>query len=112
MKLHIIETGKFKLDGGAMFGVVPKSLWSRLNPPDDSNLCTWSMRCLLIEEGERKILIDTGLGNKQNEKFRSHFHPHGDDTLQGSLENAGFSLEEITDVFFDPSSFWTMLEEQ
>lgn len=99
MKLHIIETGKFKLDGGAMFGVVPQSLWKRLNEPDENNMCTWSMRCLLIEEGERKILVDTGLGDKQDAKFRSHFYPHGEDTLAGSLNNAGFSLEDVTDVF-------------
>jgi len=99
MKLHIIETGKFKLDGGAMFGVVPKSLWKRLNEPDENNMCTWSMRCLLIEEGERKILIDTGLGTKQDAKFRSHFYPHGEDSLDNSLNNAGLSMEDVTDVF-------------
>ncbi len=98
MKLHIIETGKFKLDGGAMFGVVPKSMWKKLNEPDDNNLCTWTMRCLLVEDGERKILIDTGLGNKQNDKFRSHFHPHGEDSLVNSLSNSGFGFEDITDV--------------
>jgi len=97
-KLHIIETGKFKLDGGAMFGVVPKKLWSKLNEPDIDNLCTWSMRCLLVEDGERKILIDTGIGNKQDDKFMSHFHPHGDDDLKGSLKDAGFDVEDITDV--------------
>ena len=70
-KLHIIETGKFKLDGGAMFGVVPKKLWSKLNEPDIDNLCTWSMRCLLVEDGERKILIDTGIGNKQDDNYIS-----------------------------------------
>lgn len=99
MKLHIIETGKFKLDGGAMFGVVPKSMWQKLNQPDDNNMCTWAMRCLLIEEGERKILIDTGLGDKQDAKFRSHFYPHGEDSLIGSLDKAGFNPEDITDVF-------------
>lgn len=99
MKLQIIETGKFKLDGGAMFGVVPKTLWERLNKPDENNMCTWSMRCLLIEEGERKILIDTGLGNKQDAKFRSHFHPHGNDALDKSLHAAGYEMEDITDVF-------------
>ena len=97
-KLHIIETGKFKLDGGAMFGVVPKKLWSKLNEPDIDNLCTWSMRCLLVEDGERKILIDTGIGNKQDDKFMSHFHPHGDDDLKRSLKDAGFDVEDITDV--------------
>lgn len=99
MKLHIIETGKFKLDGGAMFGVVPRSLWKRLNEPDENNMCTWSMRCLLIEDGEKKILIDTGLGDKQDDKFRSHFYPHGDDSLYGSLSSSGFGVEDITDVF-------------
>lgn len=99
MKLHIIETGKFKLDGGAMFGVVPRSLWKRLNEPDQNNMCTWSMRCLLIEDGDRKILIDTGLGDKQDDKFRSHFYPHGDDSLDSSLRSSGFGVEDITDVF-------------
>ena len=74
MKLHIIDTGKFKLDGGAMFGVVPKSLWSRTNPADENNLCTWSMRCLLIEDGDQLILIDNGIGNKQDAKFFSHYY--------------------------------------
>ena len=99
MKLHIIDTGYFKLDGGAMFGVVPKTMWSKLNPPDDNNLCTWAMRCLLVEDGPRKILIDTGMGNKQDAKFRSHFHPHGDASLLMSISKAGFQPEEITDVF-------------
>ncbi len=98
MKLSIIETGKFKLDGGAMFGVVPKSMWKRLNEPDDNNMCTWSMRCLLIEYENKKILIDTGLGDKQDAKFRSHFHPHGEDSLSKSLKNQGVNFEEITDV--------------
>jgi len=99
MKLSIIQSGFFKLDGGAMFGVVPKTLWSKQNPPDDKNLCTWSMRCLLIETEDRKILIDTGLGNKQDEKFMSHFEPHGAYSLAQSLLDKGVTLEEITDVF-------------
>ena len=99
MRISTIETGYFKLDGGAMFGIVPKSLWSRLNPPDDNNLCTWSMRCLLIETGDRKILVDTGLGDKQDDKFRSHFEPHGDDSLLGSISAQAIRSEEITDVF-------------
>ncbi len=99
MKLHFIDTGFFKLDGGAMFGVVPKRLWNKLNPADDNNLCTWSMRCLLIETQDRLILVDTGLGNKQDEKFRSHFEPHGQASLLNSLAQKGFQPEDITDVF-------------
>lgn len=99
MKLHVINTGLFKLDGGAMFGVVPKTLWTRYNNPDDNNMCTWAMRCLLVDEGDRKILIDTGLGNKQDDKFRSHFHPHGTHDLVSSIEDAGYTVEDITDVF-------------
>ncbi len=81
-----------------MFGVVPKTLWQKKNKPDENNLCTWSMRCLLIEHGDRRILVDTGIGDKQDEKFRSHFEPHGEATLRGSLKKAGFEAEEITDV--------------
>ena len=99
MNLHTIETGLFKLDGGAMFGVVPKSMWQKLNPPDANNMCTWAMRSLLIEDGNRLILIDNGMGNKQDEKFRSHFYPHGDDTLENSLRQRGFTSADITDVF-------------
>lgn len=98
MTIHIIETGYFKLDGGAMFGVVPKTLWQKKNKPDENNLCTWSMRCLLIEHGDRRILVDTGIGDKQDEKFRSHFEPHGAASLMGSLQQAGFEPESITDV--------------
>ena len=98
MKLHIVDTGYFKLDGGAMFGVVPKQMWSRINPPDENNMCTWAMRCLLIEDGNQKILIDTGMGNKQDDKFRSHFEPHGNTDLVHNLKAAGFEKEEITDV--------------
>ncbi len=99
MTLHTINTGYFKLDGGAMFGVVPKSIWQKTNPADDNNLCTWAMRCLLIEEGNRLVLVDTGIGNKQSEKFFSHYHLHGDDTLDKSLAQLGFHRNDITDVF-------------
>jgi len=98
MQLYSIETGFFKLDGGAMFGVVPKSMWNKLNPADENNLCTWSMRCLLIVDGERKILIDCGMGNKQSEKFFSHYHPHGNHSLLSSLREKGFQPEDITDL--------------
>lgn len=99
MQLHVIDTGFFKLDGGAMFGVVPKSLWQRTNPADDKNMCTWAMRCLLIEDGDRLTLIDNGIGNKQDAKFFSHYYLHGDYSLDGSLKNAGFSPDDITDMF-------------
>lgn len=99
MQLHIIETGFFKLDGGAMFGVVPKSLWQRTNEPDDKNLCTWAMRCLLIEDGNRLTLIDNGIGNKQDAKFFSHYYLHGEHSLDGSLRQAGFSPGDVTDMF-------------
>lgn len=99
MKLCTINTGYFKLDGGAMFGVVPKSIWNKLNPADENNLCTWAMRCLLIEDGNKLILIDNGIGDKQDAKFLSHYHLHGDDTLDKSLAKHGFSKDDITDVF-------------
>lgn len=99
MKIHTIETGFFKLDGGAMFGVVPRKLWQRIYQPDENNMCTWSMRCLLVEYGDRKILFDTGIGNKQDDKFRSYFEPHGNTTLLGTLNQKGWQAEDITDVF-------------
>jgi len=99
MTIHTLDTGLFKLDGGAMFGVVPKSMWQKLNPADANNMCTWAMRCLLIEDGNRLILVDNGIGNKQDEKFRGHFYLHGDDTLENSLRQRGFSSTDITDVF-------------
>jgi glyoxylase-like metal-dependent hydrolase (beta-lactamase superfamily II) len=99
LNLYTIDTGFFKLDGGAMFGVVPKVIWDRANPADENNLCTWAMRCLLIEDGDRLILIDTGIGNKQDEKFFSFYYLHGDATLDSSLAKHGFHREDITDVF-------------
>jgi glyoxylase-like metal-dependent hydrolase (beta-lactamase superfamily II) len=99
MKLHIIETGYFKLDGGAMFGVVPKTLWSRTNPADSQNRIDLAARSLLIEEGNRLILIDAGMGNKQDDRFFRHFGLFGNDSLDESLKKAGFSRADITDVF-------------
>jgi glyoxylase-like metal-dependent hydrolase (beta-lactamase superfamily II) len=99
MKLHTINTGFFKLDGGAMFGVVPKTIWNKTNPADENNLCTWAMRCLLVEDGNRLVLIDTGIGSKQDAKFFSHYYLHGDASLDSSLAQLGFSANDITDVF-------------
>lgn len=99
MKLHAIETGNFKLDGGAMFGVVPKGIWQKTNPADGQNKIELAMRALLIEDGERLILIDCGIGNKQSEKFFSHYDLWGDYDLDTSLASKGFSRDEITDVF-------------
>ncbi|MEC5147261.1 MBL fold metallo-hydrolase [Chitinophaga sp. 212800010-3] len=99
MKLYTIDTGFFKLDGGAMFGVVPKTIWNKLNPSDENNLCSWAMRCLLIEDGKRLILVDNGIGDKQDAKFFSHYFLHGDATLDKSLAAHGFHRDDITDVF-------------
>lgn len=98
MKIHTLEAGKLKLDGGAMFGIVPKRMWNKMNPADTNNLCTWIMRSLLIETGDRIILMDTGMGNKFDEKFASFFEPHGKD-IRTSLKKLDFSPEDITDVF-------------
>jgi glyoxylase-like metal-dependent hydrolase (beta-lactamase superfamily II) len=98
MKLHVIDTGFFKLDGGAMFGVVPKQLWNKTNPADELNLCTWAMRCLLVEDGKRLTLIDTGIGNKQNTRFFSHYHLQDTLTLDQSLALKGFHRNDITDI--------------
>jgi Zn-dependent hydrolases, including glyoxylases len=99
MELYSIETGYFKLDGGAMFGVVPKSIWNKLNPADENNLCSWAMRSLLVQDGNRLILIDNGIGNKQDEKFLRHYYLHGNDSLEKSLARHGFHANDITDVF-------------
>lgn len=97
MKLFSIETGNLKLDGGAMFGVVPKVMWNKLYPADDNNLCNWSMRCLLIADGKRLILIDNGIGDKQDENFLKHYYLNGDDTLEKSLAKHGYTTQDITD---------------
>ncbi len=99
MKLHSIETGNFKLDGGAMFGVVPKTIWNKTNPADNNNLIDLAARCLLIEDGNKLVLIDTGLGNKQSEKFFGYYSLWGDHSLDKSLQKAGFHRDDITDVF-------------
>jgi len=99
MQLYTIDTGFFKLDGGAMFGVVPKILWSKTNPADQNNLCPWAMRSLLIEDGNQLILIDNGIGDKQDDKFLKHYYLHGDVNLHVSLAKHGFSANDITDVF-------------
>lgn len=98
MNLFSIETGFFKLDGGAMFGVVPKSIWHKLNPADENNMIRLAMRCLLLQDGNRLILIDNGMGTKQDEKFYGHYYLHGDDTLEKSLNKHGFTSTDITDM--------------
>ena len=98
MELYKIETGNFKLDGGAMFGVVPKVIWNDIYPADENNLCNWSLRCLLVVDGDRKILIDNGIGEKQDEKFLKHYHLNGENTLDGSLAKLGYTSDDITDM--------------
>ena len=105
MKLYPIETGNLKLDGGAMFGVVPKVMWSKVYPADENNLCNWSMRCLLIKDENRIILIDNGIGNKQDEKWLRHYYLNGEDTLEKSLKNIGMTPEDITDVIITHMHF-------
>lgn len=98
MNLLTIHAGHFKLDGGAMFGVVPQSIWKKSNPPDENNMCSWATRCLLVEDGNRLILIDTGMGDKQSEKFFSYYYLHGEHSLEKSLHKAGVDFADITDV--------------
>lgn len=98
MKVIAIDTGNFKLDGGAMFGVVPKTLWQKMIPADENNLCNWTMRCLLVDTGDKVILIDTGLGDKQDERFFSLYYLNGDASLVPSINKAGYQVEDITDV--------------
>ena len=99
MTIYPLSSGNFKLDGGAMFGVVPKTLWQRTNPADSNNMCDWTMRCMLIEDGDRLILIDTGIGDKQTEKFFSHYYLSDENSLEPNLNALGFSTDDITDVF-------------
>ena len=99
MELFTVDTGFFKLDGGAMFGVVPKTIWSRTNPSDENNLCPWAMRCLLVSDGNRLVLIDNGIGDKQDARFFSHYYLHGEATLAKSLQQLGVHPTDITDVF-------------
>ncbi len=105
MKLYSINAGHFKLDGGAMFGTVPKSIWHKLNPADENNMCSWAMRCLLIEDGNRLFLIDNGMGNKQSEKFFGYYYMHGNDTLENSLNQAGFTADDVTDMILSHLHF-------
>jgi glyoxylase-like metal-dependent hydrolase (beta-lactamase superfamily II) len=98
MKLSIVHTGLFKLDGGAMYGVVPKQIWNKLNPADALNLCNWAMRCLLVEDGDRLILIDTGIGDKQSEKFFGFYHLSQTQSLPEAVAQAGYNLDDVTDV--------------
>ncbi len=99
MQIHPLDTGNFKLDGGAMFGVVPKVIWHKTNPPDSNNLIDMGLRCMLIEDGNRLILIDNGTGNKQSDKFFSYYYPFGENNLDSSLATLGFHRNDITDVF-------------
>ena len=99
MQVYPVDTGNFKLDGGAMFGVVPKVIWQKTNPADSNNLINMSLRCMLIEDGNRLILIDNGTGSKQSEKFFSYYYPFGDHSLDSSLKKLGFHRDDITDVF-------------
>jgi len=98
LKVRAINAGHFKLDGGAMFGVVPKSIWNKLNPADENNMCSWAMRCLLIEDGKRLVLIDNGMGDKQDAKFFGYYFLHGDDTLEKSLNKYGYTKNDVTDM--------------
>jgi glyoxylase-like metal-dependent hydrolase (beta-lactamase superfamily II) len=105
MKISVIDAGNFKLDGGAMFGVVPKTIWQKMVPADDNNLCSWKMRCLLVEQGNRLILIDTGMGDKQPKKWQNYYFRHGDGELIRSIRNAGYDENQITDVLLSHLHF-------
>lgn len=98
MQIHVIDAGHFKLDGGAMFGVVPKTIWNKQMPADENNLCSWAMRCLLVDTGKQLILIDSGMGNKQDARWQGFYYKHGEGDLINSIKKAGYSPNEITDV--------------
>lgn len=98
MRIEVIHTGNFMLDGGAMFGTVPKSIWKNINPADENNMCNWAMRCLLVEDGNRLMLIDNGIGTKQSDKFFGYYYLNGDHSLQKSLHAVGVDFNDITDV--------------
>jgi glyoxylase-like metal-dependent hydrolase (beta-lactamase superfamily II) len=98
MQIHVIDAGHFKLDGGAMFGVVPKTIWNKQMPADENNLCSWAMRCLLVDTGTQLILIDSGMGNKQDARWQGFYFRHGEGDLINSIKKAGYSPNEITDV--------------
>jgi len=105
MKLYSVNLGTFKLDGGAMFGVVPKSIWQRTNPADENNLCNWALRLMLIEDGKRLILVDTGMGHKQSEKFFGFYFRGGEHNIDKGLAEHGFHRDDITDVFLTHMHF-------
>lgn len=105
MKISVIDAGNFKLDGGAMFGVVPKTMWQKMIPADDNNLCNWKMRCLLVEIGQRLVLIDTGMGDKQPQKWQDYYFRNGDGDLINSIRNAGYHENEVTDVILSHLHF-------
>jgi glyoxylase-like metal-dependent hydrolase (beta-lactamase superfamily II) len=105
MKISVIDAGNFKLDGGAMFGVVPKTIWQKMVPADENNLCSWKMRCLLVEDNNRLVLIDTGMGDKQAQKWQNFYFRHGDGELIKSIRDAGYHENEITDVLLSHLHF-------
>lgn len=105
MKISIIDAGNFKLDGGAMFGVVPKTIWQKMVPADENNLCSWKMRCLLVEDKDRLVLIDTGMGDKQAQKWQNFYFRHGDGDLIKSIRDAGYHENEVTDVLLSHLHF-------
>jgi len=105
MKIFPIETGNLMMDGGAMFGVVPKVIWQKIYPVDENNLCNWAMRCLLVDTGQRVLLLDNGIGDKQDEKFLSKYYLNGDDTLEKSLAKFGYEFSDITDVILSHLHF-------